>query len=51
MEKRKGIRKKMFSAGGRIVWAPSDELAKKKFNELLRLREEYRKAGGSFSKK
>jgi hypothetical protein len=50
MEKRKGIRKKMFSAGGKIVWAPSDEAAKQKFNELLRLREAYRQAGGTFKK-
>jgi len=51
MAKRKGIRKKMFGMGGKMVWAPNDEVAKKKFTELLKLREEYRKAGGEFKKK
>jgi hypothetical protein len=50
LSKRKAIRKKMFSMGGKMVWASTDELAKRKFDELMRLRKQYREAGGSFSK-
>ena len=50
MEKRKSIRKKMFSLGGKIVWASSNEAAKTKFDELVRLRKAYVAAGGSFKK-
>jgi len=51
LDKRKGIRKKMFAAGGKMVWAFTDTDAKQKFDELMRLREAYRKAGGTFKKK
>jgi hypothetical protein len=51
LEKRKSIRKKMFSKGGKIVWASSNEAAKRQFDELIRLRDEYVKAGGTFKKK
>ncbi len=51
IDKRKTIRKRMFSMGGKMVWAPTDEIAKRKFAELMRAREAYRKAGGTFKKK
>lgn len=51
IDKRKTIRKKMFPLGAKMIWASSDESAKKKFAELMRLREAYRKAGGTFRKK
>lgn len=51
IDKRKTIRKRMFSLGGKMVWASNDAGAKQKFAELMRLREAYRKAGGTFKKK
>jgi len=51
IDRRKSIRKRMFAKGGKIVWAGSDESAKRQFDELIRLRNEYRKAGGTFKKK
>jgi hypothetical protein len=51
IDKKKSIVKKMFPKGSRMVWAPTDEVAKREFAELLTLREEYRKAGGMFKKK
>jgi len=49
--KKKAIIKKMFPKGSKMVWAATDEVAKREFAELLRLREEYREAGGVFKKK
>lgn len=51
IDKRKSVRKRMFPKGSKMVWAATDEIAKREFAELLRLREEYRKAGGTFKKK
>jgi len=50
LEKKKKIRKEMFGYGGKIVWAPNNEVAKKKFDELMKLRKQYEEAGGTFKK-
>ena len=50
-EKRNKARKKMFPLGTKMVWAPTDEEARKLFAQLLKLRDDYRKAGGKFKKK
>jgi hypothetical protein len=51
LNKLTAARKKMFPMGTRIVWAHDDATAKRLFDELLKAREEYRKAGGTFKKK
>ena len=51
LEKKKAIVKKMFPKGSKMVWAYNDEIAKKEFAELLKLREAYRQAGGVFKKR
>ena len=51
ISKRKTIVKKMFPKGSRMVWAHTDEVAKREFAELLKLREAYRKEGGVFKKR
>ncbi len=48
--KRTTIRKKMFKTQSKITWAGTDAAAEKAFKEILKLREEYRKAGGAFKK-
>ena len=48
---KRAIIKKMFPKGSKMVWAHTDEIAKKEFAELLKLREAYRKSGGVFKKK
>jgi hypothetical protein len=50
-EKQKQIRKKMFGKGAKIVFASTDEESEKQFKALMKLRTEYRKAGGVFKKK
>lgn len=44
-------RKRMFPLGAKIVWAPTDEEARKVFAKLLKAREDYRRAGGVFKRK
>jgi len=51
ISKKKTIIKKMFPKGSKMVWAHTDAIAKKEFEELLKLREAYRKEGGVFKKK
>jgi len=52
LEKRKSAaRKRMFPLGARIVWAPTDEEARKLFARLLKARKDYRDAGGVFKRK
>lgn len=48
--KRTSIRKKMFKTQSKITWSKSDAGSKKAFDEIMRLRNEYRKAGGVFRK-
>jgi hypothetical protein len=48
LDKKTEIRKKMFKYGGKIVWAPSDTKAKALFDELMKLRDDYIRAGGKF---
>lgn len=49
--KKNAARKKMFPLGTKIVWAPTDEEAKKLFDMLMKARADYRKYGGEFKKK
>jgi len=49
--KLKGIRKKMFGKGAKIVFAYSDDDSKKEFDDLIKLRKQFRAAGGEFKKK
>jgi hypothetical protein len=52
MKKKKDTaRKKMFPLGAKMIWAATDEESKKLFAQLLKLRNDYRKAGGIFKKK
>lgn len=48
--KRTTIRKKMFKVQSKITWSKTDTASKKAFDEIMRLRNEYRKAGGVFRK-
>lgn len=48
--KRTTIRKKMFKVQSKITWSKTDAASKKAFDEIMRLRNEYRKAGGVFRK-
>jgi hypothetical protein len=50
-KKKDAARKRMFPLGTKMVWAPTDEEAKKLFARLLKLRNDYREAGGVFKKK
>jgi hypothetical protein len=50
-KKKNAARTKMFPLGTKMVWAATDAEAKKIFDSLMKLREEYRKAGGIFKKK
>lgn len=50
-KKKNAARTKMFPLGTKMVWAPTDEEAKKLFAKLLKLRGEYRAAGGIFKAK
>lgn len=50
-ERKNKARKKMFPLGTKMVWAATDAEAKKIFDLLLKLRNEYREAGGIFKKK
>ena len=49
--KKKEVRKKMFGKGAKIVFADTDMESERQFKELMKLRDEYRKAGGTFKKK
>jgi len=49
--KKTEARKRMFPLGAKIVWAHTDEEAKKAFARLLKARADYRAAGGVFKKK
>jgi len=50
LDRKKSVRKRMFPYGAKIVWASSNAVAKQRFEELLKLRDEYVKAGGAFKK-
>jgi len=50
-ERKNKARKKMFPLGAKMIWAPTDEESKRLFDMLMKLREEYRQAGGIFKKK
>jgi len=50
LDKAKAARKKLFGTGAKIVWAPTDEEARRMFELLLKYRQEYREAGGHFKK-
>lgn len=49
-KRRTTIRKKMFKVQSKITWSKSDAGSKAAFDEIMRLRNEYRKAGGVFKK-
>ena len=49
--KKNAARNRMFPLGAKIVWAPTDEEAKRLFVRLLKARSDYREAGGTFKKK
>lgn len=50
-KKKNAARTKMFPLGTKMVWAPTDEEAKRLFDKLMKFRAEYRKYGGVFKKK
>ena len=50
-KKKNAARTKMFPLGTKMVWAATDEEAKKLFARLLKLRNDYREAGGKFKSK
>lgn len=50
-KKKNAARTKMFPLGAKIVWAPTDEEAKRMFAKLLKARDDYRRAGGIFKRK
>jgi hypothetical protein len=50
-KERSAVRLKLMGASAQATWAKTDEETKKMFDEILKLRAEYRALGGEFGKK